>query len=46
VLLTADPSWFKQPSFAGADMTPGVAPTKFRTWTDDFSNVFQILKFD
>ena len=46
VLLTSDSSWFTRPSFAHADITPAVAPTKFRTWTDDFSNLVQILKFD
>src|SRR6266852_2917098 len=44
VLLTSDGEWFKAASFKGADMTPAVAPVRFRTWTDDYSNVFQILK--
>ena len=46
VLLTSNPAWFQSPSFAKADMTPAFALPKFRTWTDDYSNVFQILKFD
>jgi hypothetical protein len=44
VLLTSDGDWFKADSFKGADMTQAVAPPRFRTWTDDYSNVFQILK--
>jgi len=44
VLLTSDGAWFKSPSFMKADMTDAVAPPGFRTWTDDYSNVFQILK--
>jgi hypothetical protein len=46
VLLTSDDSWFKSPCFAKADMTRPVAPARFRAWTDDYSNVFQILKLD
>jgi len=43
VLVTAQPEWFRDKSFAGADMHRGVAPPTFRTWTDDYSNLFQIL---
>jgi hypothetical protein len=44
VLLTSEGEWFKAASFKGADMTQAVAPQRFRMWTDDYSNVFQILK--
>jgi hypothetical protein len=44
VLLTSHPGWFDTLSFKGADMAPAKAPAKFRAWTDDYSNVFQILK--
>ncbi len=44
VLLTSDAGWFHSRSFASADFTPAVARTSFRTWTDNYSNVFQILK--
>jgi hypothetical protein len=46
VLVTADMSWFDSPSFRQADMTPGTASAKFRAWTDDYSNIFQILKLN
>ena len=46
VLLSSDGAWFKMPSFQGADMTAATAPARFREWTDDYSNVFQILKFE
>ncbi len=46
VLLTSNAAWFQSPSFAKADITAAFAPPKFRTWTDDYSNVFQILKLD
>jgi spermidine synthase len=44
VLVTKQPSWFQAASFHGADMAPAKASPKFRAWTDDYSNVFQILK--
>ncbi len=44
VLLTSDGNWFKTSSFANADIEPATAPKDFRAWTDDYSNVFQILK--
>jgi hypothetical protein len=44
VLLTSEPNWFKTPSFNGADMMPALAPRRFRGWTDDYSNIFQILR--
>jgi hypothetical protein len=46
VLLTSDDAWFKSLSFAKADMSNAQASAKFRGWTDDYSNIFQILKLD
>jgi hypothetical protein len=44
VLLTSKGDWFKTPSFKNADMGPATAPPGFRGWTDDYSNVFQVVK--
>ena len=44
ILLTSDPAWFQRPSFEDANMAPAAAPHGFRTWTDDYSSIFQILK--
>jgi len=46
VLVTSNPDWFRSRSFAGADMFPPTVPPHFRAWTDDYSNVFQILKLN
>ncbi|MBZ5601984.1 MAG: fused MFS/spermidine synthase [Acidobacteriia bacterium] len=46
VLLAAQPELFHGEMFKDADITPGKSSTKFRTWTDDYSNIFQILKLD
>ncbi len=46
VLVTSDGEWFKMPSFKQADMEPATASPRFRAWTDDYSNVFQILKLN
>jgi len=46
VLLTSRPSWFDTISFKSADMSAAKAPAAFREWTDDYSNVFQILKLN
>jgi hypothetical protein len=43
VLITDEPRWFDAASFAGATMSPAVAATGFRGWTDDYSNVLQIF---
>jgi len=45
VLLTANSDWFTAPSFKGAYSYPAGAKPSFRTWTDDYSNLFQILTF-
>jgi hypothetical protein len=44
VLLTSQPNWFQTSSFKYADMHKAKSPFQFRAWTDDYSNVFQILK--
>jgi len=46
VLLASDDRWFKTPSFAKSDMSNATAPARFRGWTDDYSNIFQILKLE
>src|SRR5579872_4029758 len=46
VLLTAHPDWFRTDVFKDADMAPAKAATSFRTWTDNYSNIFQILKLN
>jgi hypothetical protein len=43
VLLTSDSEWFKAASFRDANMHPAVMRVGFRPWTDDYSNLFQIL---
>lgn len=46
VLVTADGAWFGMEPFKNADIAPAKAPATFRTWTDNYSNIFQILKLD
>jgi hypothetical protein len=46
VLLTSHSEWFNESSFNGADKYDAKAPANFRGWTDDYSNVFRILKLD
>ena len=46
VLVTSNPAWLKAPSFKDAQMRPAKMPAKFRPWTDDYSNLFQILSRD
>jgi spermidine synthase len=43
VLLTSEPGWFKTKAFRDIEVGEAVAPATFRTWTDDYSNVVQIL---
>jgi hypothetical protein len=43
VLLTSDASLFKASTFADADMHAAEPVAHFRPWTDDYSNLFQIL---
>jgi spermidine synthase len=44
VLVTSDANVFMDNAFDNAMLTPAKAPKNFRAWTDDYSNVFQILK--
>lgn len=46
VLITADPSFFESPQFAGVNMYPPTTNPKFRTWTDDYSNIVSILSLN
>jgi spermidine synthase len=46
VLLSSTDQWFKSLSFSKADMSNATAPARFRGWSDDYSNIFQILRFD
>ena len=43
VLLTSDADLFKASSFGDADMHAAKPVANFRPWTDDYSNLFQIL---
>lgn len=43
VLLTSNPAWFDRPTFKGADMHPAKSVPNFRPWTDDYSNLLQIV---
>jgi hypothetical protein len=43
VLLTSNKAWFDSPTFRGADMHLAKSIPNFRAWTDDYSNLFQIL---
>jgi len=44
VLLTSDATWFRSHSFDSADQSDAAERAGFREWTDNYSNVFQILK--
>jgi hypothetical protein len=44
VLITSQPDFFKGAFFKDADMHEPKMPANFRTWTDDYSNLFQILQ--
>ncbi|MBV9400158.1 MAG: fused MFS/spermidine synthase [Bryobacterales bacterium] len=46
VLVTSDPSWFLTNSFADADISKTKFPANFRAWTDDYSNIIQILRLN
>jgi hypothetical protein len=43
VLLTADALLFDAPASSSADMHHAQTPKGFRPWTDDYSNIVQIL---
>ncbi len=44
VLVTNNGDWFKYPSFADADMVRTKITPGFRPWTDDYSNLWQIVR--
>jgi len=44
VLVTGDNAIFGDHAFDDADIAPAKLDKNFRAWTDDYSNVFQILK--
>jgi SAM-dependent methyltransferase/uncharacterized membrane protein (UPF0136 family) len=44
MLVGADPALFHAEAFKGADAHAAVARAGFRAWTDDFSNLFRVLK--
>ncbi|HEV2687511.1 MAG TPA: fused MFS/spermidine synthase [Bryobacteraceae bacterium] len=44
VLVTADPVVFSQPAFQASGIKPVKPRPRFRPWTDDYSNLFQILR--
>jgi hypothetical protein len=44
VLLTSAPDWFQAASFSDAEMNKTTVPAGFRPWTDDYSNIVQILR--
>jgi hypothetical protein len=46
VLLTSNIALFHDDAFDNADFWPAVAKPPFRAWTDDYSNIFQILKLN
>jgi hypothetical protein len=44
VLLTKAPAIFSHPNFQDANATTLQPRLGFRPWTDDYSNIWQILK--
>ena len=44
ILVTADPVIFAQPAFQAHDIHPVNTRPKLRAWTDDYSNLFQIMR--
>jgi hypothetical protein len=46
VLVTSDPDWFNASSFADAQVTKTEVTPNFRPWTDDYSNIVQILRWN
>ncbi|MGA3201781.1 MAG: fused MFS/spermidine synthase [Bryobacteraceae bacterium] len=44
VLVTSNEAVFEDEAFNNADMRPPKADPGFRAWTDDYSNIVQILK--
>ncbi len=46
VLVSSDNAIFGGDTFRDANIEPAKAPKRFRAWTDDYSNIFQILKLN
>jgi hypothetical protein len=46
VLVTSDTTWFQEPQFANADIAKTQEQPHFRAWTDDYSNIVQILRLN
>jgi SAM-dependent methyltransferase len=46
VLVSADNAIFNNDAFTDADIQPAKAKAGFRAWTDDYSNIVQILKWN
>ncbi len=46
VLVTSHPQWFDSASFNGADISPTPLKAGLRPWTDDYSNIVQILRLE
>jgi hypothetical protein len=46
VLVTADASLPKSAQFVNADISPSKITKGFRPWTDDYSNIVQILRLE
>jgi spermidine synthase len=46
VLVSADEGLPKTPQFVNADITPSKTTKGFRPWTDDYSNIVQILRLE
>jgi spermidine synthase len=46
VLMTSGTDIFNDDAFKNADIQPAKTKPNFRAWTDDYSNVFQILKLN
>jgi peptidoglycan/LPS O-acetylase OafA/YrhL len=44
VLVSADAAIFRDPAFKSSSVTPARYRANLRPWTDDYSNLFQILK--
>jgi spermidine synthase len=44
VLVSADASVFRAPAFKSSSVQPALIRPNLRPWTDDYSNLFQILK--
>ena len=46
VLVTSDANLPKAPQFVNSDITPSKTIKGFRPWTDDYSNIVQILRLE